>query len=122
MSEKHGFFQGRLKSFHYAFNGLKLLLREEPNSLIHLLSALAVIILGFFFKISTYEWIAVALCIGFVLAMETVNTSIENICDLISTERDERIKKIKDIAAAGVLISSISAFTVGLLIFIPKIF
>lgn len=111
----------RLKSFKYAFNGLKILIKEEPNARIHLLASLVVVTLSIVFEINLMEWVAVVFCIGFVLVAETFNTSLENISDFVSPEKNEKIKTIKDLAAAAVLLSAFTALTIGLIIFIPKI-
>ena len=111
----------RVESFGFAFNGLKILIREEHNARIHLLAVVCVTIAGFGFKISTPEWIAVVGAFGFVIAMEIVNSTIEGISDFISPEKHEMIKKIKDLSAAAVLVAAITAFIIGLIIFSPKI-
>lgn len=111
----------RLKSFKFAFNGIRLLITREHNAWIHCFAAICVIIAGFAFDISTTEWIAVTFTIGTVLAAEAVNSSIEAIADLVSPEYNEAIKRTKDLAAGAVLILAISAAIVGLIIFIPKI-
>jgi diacylglycerol kinase len=46
-----------------------------------------------------------------------LNTSIEKLCDLYSTEENDKIKIIKDIAAGAVLVASLFAGIVGVLIF-----
>jgi diacylglycerol kinase len=112
----------RLASFTYAFNGLRILLQKEHNARIHVFAALCVVVAGFIFNISTMEWIAVLLSIGLVISFEIINSSIEHIADFIHPEKHEKIKTIKDLAAAGVLTSAITALIIGLLIFIPKIF
>ncbi len=111
----------RLKSFTHAFNGLKILLREEHNARLHLVAAIIVVITGVVLEVSTIEWIALVFAIGFVITTEIINSSIENIVDFISSEKHEKIKKIKDLAAAGVLISAATALIVGLIISLPKI-
>jgi len=113
-------FKQRIKSFTYAFNGLKILLREEHNAWIHLAVTIGVIISGFVFHISGYEWMLVILCIGLVFAMETVNSAIENIADFVSPQKHETIKKVKDLMAAAVLLSVIASAIVGLMVFLPK--
>ena len=110
----------RIKSFSYAFNGLRLLIKEEHNAWIHLLATICVIIFGFVLSLSPLEWIAVIFAIGFVFAMEAINSSIERIADFISPERHDMIKQIKDISAAAVLIAALTALIVGLLVFVPK--
>ena len=111
----------RLKSFKYAFNGLIILFKEEHNARIHLFATICVVIAGFLLEIAKIEWFAVIFAIGFVIALEIINSSIENIADFVSPEKNKKIKKIKDLSAAAVLISAITAFVIGLIIFIPKI-
>lgn len=111
----------RLRSFKYAFNGIKILLEEEPNLGIHYLVAMCVIIAGFVFKISLSEWTLLIMMIGVVIAFEIMNSSIENIADWVSKERNIKIKRLKDLSAAAVLVSAMTAFIIGLIIFLPKI-
>jgi len=56
-----------------------------------------------------------------VLAAECFNSAVEYLSDRISNDYDEEIRKAKDLAAAGVLISAIAAVVAGLIIFIPAI-
>lgn len=114
-------FQKRLKSFKYAFSGVKVFFKEEHNSWIHLLFTFIAIIIGFLLNISVLEWVALVFAIGFVFVAEIINTSIENMCDFISPEKQPVVGKIKDLGAAAVLLSAITSFVVGAIIFIPKI-
>ena len=111
----------RIKSFTYAFNGLRIVFIEEHNARIHLLAAIIAIVLGFVLQINAMEWVAIVFAIAMVLSMEIINTSIENIADFISPEKDDMIKKIKDLSAAAVLITAIATLIVGIIIFAPKI-
>lgn len=111
----------RLKSFTYAFNGLRILLLEEHNSRIHLTVAICVVAAGILFHISPLEWVAVIFAIGMVFGGEILNSAIEDLSDVVCPERDERIKKVKDLSAAAVLVSAITALVIGLIIFIPKL-
>jgi diacylglycerol kinase len=116
------FISSRLQSFGYAFKGLESMLRSEKNARIHLIAAIAVVILGFIYKLRPGEWIAITIVIGLVFAAELFNTAIEGIVDKISPEHDPDMGKVKDLAAAAVLVTAISALITGLIIFIPKIF
>jgi diacylglycerol kinase len=109
----------RLKSFRFAIEGIKVLIEQEHNFRIHITAAIFVIIMGFLFQISPLEWIALIFCIGLVLITEAINTAIEGIANFISPEKNPKIKIIKDIAAATVLISAITACAVGVIIFWP---
>jgi len=110
-----------LNSFLYAFSGLKTALKEEHNVRIHLVATVLVVALSLFLNINKYEWFAVIFAIGFVFAMELFNSSIENMADFISLEKNDTIRKIKDLSAAAVLVSAIAALIIGLIIFLPKI-
>jgi len=111
----------RIRSFGYAINGFRILIREEHNARVHLFAAFCVLIAGILLGISANEWIAVILSIGLVIAMEAINSSIENIADFISPEKHLWIKKIKDLSAAGVLVAAITAALIGVIVFLPKI-
>ena len=111
----------RIKSFSYAFAGLRVLFREEHNARIHAVAAVLAVAMGFLFRISPMEWIAVAIVIGMVFAAEIINSSIERTADFVKAERDDRKRDIKDLGAAAVLVCAIAAAVVGIIIFIPKI-
>ncbi len=111
----------RLKSFSFAFNGLKILVQEEHNAWIHIFVAVCVLIAGFLLQISIIEWIIIVLCIGLVFALELINSAIENLADFVSPQKNEIIKKVKDLSAAAVLIAAFCSVIVGLVVFLPKI-
>lgn len=114
-------FNSRIKSFGFAFNGLKILVKEEHNFRIHLVAAILASLLSVLLQVSIYEWFAVLFCIAMVIGAEIVNTCLENICDLISADFQLSIKKIKDMAAALVLISSLISLIVAAIVFVPKL-
>jgi diacylglycerol kinase len=111
----------RLRSFSAAFKGIAMVIRYEDNARIHLAVLTAVIIAGFFFRITVHEWIAIVIVSGLVLMSECFNTAIENLSDMITTEKNENIRKAKDAAAAGVLISAAAALITGIIIFFPAV-
>lgn len=111
----------RIKSFRFAFAGLRTLFREEHNARIHVIAAVIVIFLGLVLKISATEWIFLIGAICLVFICELINTSIEALADFVSPQKHPQIKKVKDLAAAAVLIGAVAALTTGIIIFIPKI-
>ena len=108
-------------SFRYAFDGLKTLFSEEHNAWIHLVATIVVITAGLLLKINRFEWIAIGFCIGLVFILELINSAIERLSDVVLPEKNESIKKVKDLAAAAVLFGAIISVVVGLLIFLPKL-
>ena len=85
------------------------------------MAAIAIIIGGISFNISSIEWIAVFMCIGIVISFEMLNSALEHFCNLVQPAYNPSIKKIKDIAAAAVLWVSLMSVVVAAIIFIPKI-
>lgn len=110
-----------MKSFTYAFAGIKHFFGSQHNAWIHLLATVAVIFLAVVFHISNSEALAITFAVGFVWVSELFNTVIEKIMDFISVEKNPKIKIIKDLSAAAVLVAAITALAVGCIVFIPKI-
>ena len=119
---KENVFLNRFRSVGYAFKGALHLIKTESSIKIQIFIAAFVIICGFYFNISSIEWIMQLFAIGLVLTAEGVNTAIEKIADFIHPEKHHQIGEIKDISAGAVLIAAIVAILIGLIIYIPKIF
>jgi undecaprenol kinase len=111
-----------VRSFSFAARGFRYVLRGERNFQIELLVAGLVILGMFVFELSISERIALVLCIVWVLTLELINTAVERIMDVLQPRIHPYARIIKDVMAAAVLVSSIGAFLVGLIIFLPKIF
>ncbi len=111
-----------LNSFSFAWQGLIYVIKNERNFKIHLLALTVVCTLGFYLSIETSEWVAILLVSSLVLCLEIINTSIEKICDRIEPNQDERIKIIKDTAAAAVFLAAAFAIIIGLIVFVPYFF
>ena len=110
-----------LKSFKYAFSGIKEAFKSEQNMRVHMLLMLFAVVLGFVLKLSLVEWAILTITIGLVLILEFINTSLEQIVDIVSPEIREKARIAKDVAAAGVLVSTIVAVLIGAFLFLPKI-
>ncbi len=108
-------------SFRHAFDGLLHVLKAHPNFRFHILATICAVLLGVFFRISTFEWLILVFTINTVLVAEMINTSIESMVDLITLEHRQDAKIAKDVSAGMVLVSAILAIIVALLIFLPKI-
>ena len=106
-----------LKSFRFAWNGIRTAFAEQRNFKFHVSAALAVVAAGFIFGISEGEWIAIVLVIGFVITAELFNSSVEYIVNLISPQNQPLAGKIKDLAAGAVLVAAITAAVVGCIVF-----
>lgn len=110
-----------LNSMKYAMAGIFHFLKSEPNSRIHLLATILVISAGLWFKICRLSWVGVILSIGLVWCAEMFNTTMEKAMDIISPEKTEQARTIKDMAAGAVLIAAIISAITGIVIFLPYI-
>jgi diacylglycerol kinase len=113
-------FKKRLNSFRHAINGLRILLQSEHNTWIHLAATIIVLAAGIIFNISIDSWFMLTVAIALVWMAEAVNTAIEFIVDLISPAIHPLAKKAKDVAAAAVLLASITAIIIALLVVIKE--
>ncbi len=111
----------RAKSFAHASRGIWVFLKTTHNAWIHFVVLDIVLVCGFYFSISTTEWILLIFAAGFVLVSEAFNTAIEIDIDLTSPQYHPYARDTKDVAAGAVLISAITAALVGLLVFVPYV-
>jgi diacylglycerol kinase len=110
-----------IKSFRFAWNGLKIAFLTQINFKIQVGSAFVALILAFVFDFMLIEWLILIFVISLVLITELINTSIEIITDHLFPGFHITAGKIKDISAAAVLIAAITALITGILLFLPKI-
>ncbi len=108
-------------SFKNAFAGLFWAIRTQPNFRVHLFFSVCAIVLGLVLGISSIEMTIIILTIVLGLTAEMVNTSIESMTDLITTEWHTQAKIAKDVSAGMMLVAAIGAFVVGALVLIPHI-
>ncbi|HBI99827.1 diacylglycerol kinase family protein [Lysinibacillus sp. FSL R7-0073] len=108
-----------LRSFGYAFEGI-ITASKEQNLKSHIVSAVIVILAGYFTGLSRTEWYIVLLLIALMFALEMINTAIERVVDLASPNFHPLAKQAKDIAAGAVLVFALFSAIIGLLIFLPK--
>jgi diacylglycerol kinase (ATP) len=110
------FIRSRIQSFRYAFAGWGVVLKNEPNSWIHAVVSVAVLMVSFWLQLPARDWAVLLLTIALVWAAEFFNTAVEAVVDLASPEQHPLAKAAKDVSAAGVLLTAITAVLVGLLI------
>jgi diacylglycerol kinase (ATP) len=114
--------KSRGQSFRFAYEGIISFLKTQHNAIIHFCFTVVALSAAAVFKTSSIEWIALVVVIGFVWFAEIFNTAVEAIMDHLSSQKHPAVKYIKDVSAAAVLVAAITAFIVGSIIFIPKIF
>lgn len=109
------------QSFRASVEGLAAALRSERNLRLHMLAAIAAVALGLWLDLARWEWLVLILVIGFVLALELLNTAVEHVLDALIQYHHPKVKLIKDTMAATVLVSALVAVIIGLMIFIPHL-
>ncbi len=112
----------QVKSFYHGFIGIYYNIKTQVHFRFHLIAAIAVTILGTIYKIAAYEWIILILLTTAVMSAESMNTAIEETCNLLHPDIHPHARMAKHCAAASVLLLSIGAAIIGAIIFIPKIF
>ena len=116
--------QGKSKfsvSVGHAIDGIEYAVNHERNVKIEILFGILVSIAGFLFHISIFEWLVILLTIAMVITLEFINTAIERVVDLVTTDYKELAKSAKDVAAGAVLFMSLFSVIIGMVIFLPKV-
>jgi diacylglycerol kinase len=110
-------FNGRIRSFKFAFNGIRTMVRSQQNAWIHAFATVMVIIFGIHFNLTISEWCWIILAAISVWTAEALNTAFEFLTDVASPEFHPLAAKAKDVAAGAVLIAALGAVLIGFLIF-----
>lgn len=109
------------KSFGFAFSGIAHAIRENRNFRLQTYVGIGTIVAGEILGITRFEMIVIFILALMVVSAEMINSSVEEMTDLITTEHSQEAKIAKDVAAGMVLLVSIGAAIIGLYIFLPYI-
>jgi diacylglycerol kinase len=110
-----------LRSFVFAWNGLRHAVLTQRNARIHALLAAMAIVLGIWLRISPIEFAIVFVAITGVFIAEMFNTVAEACVDLITDQYHPLAQVAKDVAAGAVLLSAMLSVVIGLFVFIPHL-
>jgi diacylglycerol kinase len=105
----------RAAAFRNAFRGWRYVLRTQSNAWIHTAATIAVVALGIWLQLEPRDWALLLFAIGLVWFAEFLNTSFEVLVDLASPEPHPLAQIGKDVGAAAVLITALTAILIGLL-------
>jgi undecaprenol kinase/diacylglycerol kinase (ATP) len=108
-------------TFRHALEGIRHVVRTQPNARVHAVLSLAVIVVGWWLGVSRIEWAILIVTMAMVWVAELVNTAVEAAIDLATGEPHPLAKIAKDAAAGGVLAAAIGAVIVGMLILGPPL-
>lgn len=105
------------KSLGFALEGLQTAFSQQANLRIHFFFLVFALFFAWLLGISFTEWLIIILVSGMVFSAELLNSAIEKVVDLASPEIHPLAKQAKDIAAAGVLLTALTAIIVGAFIY-----
>lgn len=107
------------KSFKYASQGFREVIKLEKNFQIELAIGATVLVAAWLLPLPNFERALVLLVVGFVLVLELINSALERVVDGFYPKLEPLARVIKDIMAAAVLLGSVFALAIGIVIFYP---
>ena len=72
-------------------------------------------------KLSRDEWRWIILAIALVLGAELLNTAVEHLGDAVTLERNDHIRRAKDMGSGAVLVAVLAALVIGVSVFAPHV-
>lgn len=115
------FLPSRLTSLRHALRGLGHAMRTQRNAWIHSAVSFVVVVLAIWLALPARDWAVLILTIAVVFTAEFINTAIEAVVDLATSEHHPLAKVSKDVGAAAVLVAAVAAVLIGLLILGPPL-
>lgn len=110
-----------LRSFVYAWDGVRYVVRTQRNMRVHLALGVLAIALGIGLRISPVEWAVIFVAIALVLVSEMMNTVVEAVVDLASPRFSPLAKVAKDAAAGAVLLNALLSLVIALFVYVPHL-
>ncbi len=109
------------ESLKIASKGLVYLFLYHRNMRLIFILGLIALIFGFYLGLKGIELTVLCITVTLVFTAEIFNTAVELMMDMLTQEYKVKIRLVKDIAAAIVLIASLNSIAVGYILFIRKI-
>ena len=110
------------ESLKFSLKGTVYLFRYHRNMRLIFLIGIAAGFLGLYLNLKGIELAVLCITITAVFIAEMTNTAIELVMDTITDKYSLKIKIIKDITAAIVVVACLNAAAVGYILIIRKIF
>jgi undecaprenol kinase len=85
----------------------------QPTFRIQAAAVVPVVVAGALLHLPPGAWAVLVVAIGLVLFAELLNTAVEAVVDLVSPDYHPLAKQAKDVAAAAVLVSAVTAVAAG---------
>lgn len=107
------------RSLRHALRGLREVARAEQSFRLQLVAAMLVAVSLAVFPLATWERILLILMIAAVLVLEVMNSIVERLADALQPRISPMVREVKDMMAATVLLTSLTAVAVGVMILGP---
>lgn len=111
-----------LESLNCAIEGILWAAKSQRHLRYHFVAAIAVLLLALFFRVTALEFFLLVLAAVLVIFAELMNTAIEALVDLVTSDYHELARRAKDVAAGAVLMTSVGAAILGYLVLSGYIF
>ncbi|MFA5410667.1 MAG: diacylglycerol kinase family protein [Candidatus Omnitrophota bacterium] len=115
-------FHGFRESLLIAVKGILYLFLYHRNMRLIFMLGVTAFLLGIYFQLKGIELVALSVTITLVFMAEIFNTAIEMLMNMFTAKYHVRIKLVKDIAAAVVVLACLNALAAGYILFVRKIF
>lgn len=106
-----------IHKFQCAGRGVRLGMIGQSSFTIHLPAAVLVLALAYVLKCSFWQVCVLGLCIGLVLALEIMNSTMETLARGLCKEHNPYVGDALDMASGAVLLASLTAALIGIAIF-----
>ncbi|MGH7777339.1 MAG: diacylglycerol kinase [Candidatus Dormibacterales bacterium] len=105
-----------LRSAYHAVSGLLWVAPRTPSLKLGIVAAVGMVVLGAALRFSLAEIALLVLAGTTLLAVETLNTAVEMLCDHVEPGDHPSIGKVKDVAAGATVFCEIGGAVVLLLV------
>ena len=110
------------QSFANAWTGVVESIQGERNLRIHVSAMVLVVAAGIALSIDSVRWALIFISCGLVLVTELLNTAVERLVDMVTTNHCEEARQVKDMAAGAVLVAAFFAVLTGIAVFAGPIY
>jgi diacylglycerol kinase len=110
-----------LSSAYHAFSGLMWVAPRTPSLRLGIVVVFALAAIGVLLRLSNVEIALLVLLGALLLAVETLNSAIEMLCDYVQPHHDPKIGKIKDVSAGATAVTEIGAAIIVAVVLWPHV-
>lgn len=104
-----------------AIEGILHAAQSQRHLRYHFYAAAAALLVSYVLGVTRTEFLLISLAVIAVLVAEMLNTAVEAVVDLVSSEYSEKARQAKDIAAGAVLITAFGSVVIGYIVLYPHL-